>query len=81
MKAWNDAENQTIEKLPDSSYYRIEEGFPIPICTKKMTNQVYFLNINDKYLSLATGSENKKFRNDNEQKIYQAEEKMYELDS
>jgi hypothetical protein len=46
-----------------------------------MTNQVYFLNTNDKYLSLATGSENKKFRNDNEQKIYQAEEKMYELDS
>jgi len=77
LKAWNDTENQTFEKVADSSYYKIDEGFPIPTCTIKMTEEVYFKNLNDAYLSLATGSENKRFRNTNEEKIYTTEDKMY----
>jgi hypothetical protein len=83
LKPWNDIENQTFERLPDSSYYRIEDGFPIPTCTRKMMDPVYHENINDQYLSLATGSENFKFkfRNTNEEGIYKTEDKMYELDT
>ena len=67
--------------MADSSYYKIDEGFPIPTCTVKMTQAVYYNNLNDAYLSLATGSENKKFRNTNEEKIYTTEDKMYEYDT
>lgn len=81
LKAWNDTENTTFEKVADSSYYKIDEGFPIPTCTMKMTDEVYWKNLNDIYLSLATGSENKKFRNTNEDKIYTIEDKMYEYDT
>jgi hypothetical protein len=81
LKAWNDTENTTFDKVADSSYYRINEGFPIPTCTTKMTDSVYYSNLNDIYLSLATGSENKKFRNTNEDKIYTIEDKMYEYDT
>lgn len=83
LKPWNDIDNQTFEKIPDSSYYKIEEGFPIPTCTRKMMEEVYWKNINDRYLSLATGSENFKFkfRNTNEENIYKTEDKMYELDT
>ena len=81
LKAWNDTENQTFEKVADSSYYKIDEGFPIPTCTLKMQDDVYFKNLNDAYLSLATGSENKRFRNTNEEKIYSTEDKMYEYDT
>ena len=42
---------------------------------------MYFKNLNDAYLSLATGSENKRFRNTNEEKIYSTEDKMYEYDT
>ena len=81
LKAWNDTENTTFEKVADSSYYKIDEAFPIPTCTMKMTDPVYHKNLNDVYLSLATGSENKKFRNTNEDKIYTIEDKMYEYDT
>ena len=81
LKAWNDTENSTFEKYQDSTYYKIDEGFPIPTCTMKMTDEVYYKNLNDVYLSLATGSENKKFRNTNEDKIYTIEDKMYEYDT
>ena len=40
-------ENQTFERLPDSSYYRISDGFPIPTCTRKMMEEIYHNNIND----------------------------------
>lgn len=48
-----------------------------------MMDPVYHENINDQYLSLATGSENFKFkfRNTNEEGIYKTEDKMYELDT
>jgi hypothetical protein len=83
LKPWNDTENQTFKKIPDSSYYMIEEGFPIPTCTMKMVEEIYHKNINDKYLSLAIGTENFKFkfRNHNEDQIYKTEDKMYELDT
>ena len=51
LKPWNDTENlqtnQSFEKIPDSSYYRIEEGFPIPTCTMKMLDPIYYENLND----------------------------------
>ena len=83
LKPWNDTENQTFEKIPDSSYYRIENGFPIPTCTRKMMEEIYHRNLNDQYLSLAIGTENFKFkfRNTNEEQIYKTEDKMYELDT
>lgn len=83
LRPWSDAENQTFEKIPDSSYYKIDEGFPIPTCTRKMMEEIYWSNINDQYLSLATGSENFKFkfRNTNEEQIYRTEDRMYEIDS
>lgn len=83
LKPWNDTENQKYEKIPNSSYYRIGEEFPIPTCTRKQMEEVYFKNINDQYLSLATGSENFKFkfRNTNEDSIYKNEDKLYELDT
>ena len=83
LKPWNDIENQKFELLPNSSYYKIEDGFPIPTCTAKMCDEIYHKNINDQYLSLATGSENFKFkfRNTNEEQIYKTEDKMYELDT
>lgn len=86
LKPWNDTNNQTFEKIPDSSYYKIEEGFPIPTCTRKMMEEVYWKNLNDQYLSLAIGQENvengeQKFRNTNVENIYKTEDKMYEIDT
>ena len=60
IKPWNDLDHQAFEKIsPDSSYYRIDDrdGFPIPTCTAKELDPVYKNNLNDRYLSLATGSE------------------------
>lgn len=61
IRPWNDLENQPFEKIsPDSSYYKIDDRdgeFPIPTCTAKMEDEVYWKNLNDYYLSLATGSE------------------------
>ena len=81
LKPWNDTENPTFEKITGSSYYRIEEGFPIPNCSTKMKDKVYWGNLNDQYLSLATGSENQKFRNTNEEIIYKTEDKLYQFDT
>jgi histone deacetylase complex regulatory component SIN3 len=53
----------------------------MPTCTMKMLQEVYWNNLNDVYLSLATGSENKKFRNTYEEKIYTNEDKLYEHDT
>jgi hypothetical protein len=47
----------------------------------KMTDPVYFNNVNDKYLSLATGSENLKIRNTNEEILIRTEDKMYMFDT
>ena len=81
MKPWNDHENQTLPET-NSSYYRIEEGFPIPTCTGKMMEPLFYENINDRYLSLAIGTENFKFkfRNVNEENMYKAEDQLYEYD-
>ena len=51
-----------------------------------MLNSIYLKNINDRYLSLATGSEkteNSKFafKNNYEEKIFQHEDKLYEYDT
>lgn len=86
LKTWNDIENLNqlnFEKIPDSSYYKITEGFPVPTCTKKMLEEIYFGNINDKYLSASIGLENfkSKFRNTNEENVYRTEDKMYEIDT
>lgn len=58
LKPWNDHENQTFEKIPGSSYFKIDDDFPIPTCSAKMIDQIYHSNINDRYLSLAIGTEN-----------------------
>lgn len=44
---------------------------------------VYYKNLNDRYLSLALGTENYKFkfRNINEENVYKAEDKLYEHDT
>ena len=36
LKPWNDLENQKFEKIHDSSYYKIEHQFPLPICSAKL---------------------------------------------
>lgn len=79
LKPWNDHENQTFEKIPDSSYFKIDDDFPIPTCSGKMIEEVYHKNINDRYLSLAIGTENFKFkfRNLNEENVYKAEDNLY----
>jgi hypothetical protein len=79
LKPWNDPENQTFEKIPDSSYFKIDDDFPIPTCSGKMIEDVYHMNINDRYLSLAIGTENFKFkfRNLNEEAVYKAEDQLY----
>ena len=79
LKPWNDHENQTFEKIPDSSYFKIDDDFPIPTCSAKMIDEVYHKNINDRYLSLAIGTENFKFRfrNQNEENVYKAEDNLF----
>jgi len=79
LKPWNDHENQTFEKIPDSSYFKIDDDFPIPTCSRKMMEEIYHKNINDRYLSLAIGTENFKFkfRNLNEENVYKAEDNLY----
>ena len=47
----------------------------------RQQDEVYFNNLNDRYLSLAMGSENQKFRNQNEDLIYKTEDKMYLIDT
>ena len=84
LKPWNDTENQTFEKIQESSYYRIPDDFPIPTCTRKMMYELYYNHVNDRYLSLATGSEGNfkfKVRNSYEEIIYKTEDKMYEFDT
>lgn len=85
LRPWNDIENQKYTKIPGSSYYKIAEKFPLPICSAKMdpyNGKFYTELLNDQYLSLATGSENYKFkvRNLNEEMIYKNEDDMFKLD-
>jgi hypothetical protein len=64
----------------EQSYFKINDQFPNPICSKKMREEVYRLNLNDKYISISTGSENKNCRNTNVENIYKAEDKLFEFD-
>ena len=43
-------------------------------------HEVYYKNLNDNYISVSTGSENKNYRNTNVENIYKAEDKLYEFD-
>lgn len=86
LRPWNDLENQKFEKIQDSSYYRIEDDFPLPICTAKLDpshGPFYAQFLNENYLSLSMGSENFKFkiRNINEDMIFKNEDEMYKLDT
>jgi|TARA_B110000285_G_scaffold232946_1_gene305368 hypothetical protein len=86
LRPWNDLENQKFEKIHDSSYYRIEDHFPLPICSAKLdpANGVFYRQfLNENYLSLSMGSENFKFkiRNINEDMIFKNEDEMYKLDT
>ena len=80
LKPWNDLENQTFERVGESSYFKIDENHPNPLCTKKMLHSVFYLNVNDKYKSFSTGSENKNYRNTNEESMYKNEDKLFEFD-
>ena len=64
LKPWNDLPNQKFEKILDSSYYRMPDNFPLPICSAKMEAppDVYQQFLNERYLSLSMGSENFKFK-------------------
>lgn len=86
LRPWNDLENQRFEKIHDSSYYRIDKHFPLPICSAKLDPKhdgFYKGFLNDKYLSLSLGSESYKFkmRNANEDAIFKNEDDMYKLDT
>jgi histone deacetylase complex regulatory component SIN3 len=91
IKPWNDLDHQAFEKIsPDSSYYRIDDrdGFPIPTCTAKELDPVFKANLNDRYLSLATGSEKAETRGATESvknqyadRLYQNEDRLYEKDT
>jgi histone deacetylase complex regulatory component SIN3 len=86
LRPWNDLENQVFEKIPDSSYCKINEDFPLPIQTAKLNpanNGFYQQFLNENYLSLSMGSENFKFkiRNINEDNIFKNEDEMYKLDT
>lgn len=84
-------ENQPFEKIsPESSYYRIDDrdgDFPIPTCTAKMSDEIYMNNLNDYYLSLATGSEKAEnnqaysIKNQYADKLFHNEDKLYERDT
>jgi hypothetical protein len=85
LRPWNDLENQKFEKIHDSSYYKIDANFPLPICSAKMDPKnagQYAPFLNERYLSLSMGSENFKFkiRNINEDMIFKNEDDMYKLD-
>ena len=45
-----------------------------------MNDEVYWKNLNDHYICVSTGSENKNCRNLNVENIYKAEDKLYEFD-
>jgi len=84
LRPWNDLEHQTFQKLAGSSYLKMNKDFPLPICTQKINpehNGFYPKLLNDYYLSLATGSENYKFkvRNVNEDMIFKNEDDMYKI--
>lgn len=86
LRPWNDLENQRFEKIQDSSYYKIDKNFPLPICSAKIDPKhdgFYQGFLNDKYLSLSMGSESYKFklRNVNEDMIFKNEDEMYKLDT
>lgn len=80
LKSWNDIDGYGFERVGEQSYYKVDDNFPNPICTKKMTEEVYHKNLNDYYISVSTGSENKNSRNTNVENIYKAEDKLYEFD-
>lgn len=79
LKPWNDHEKLTFKKIPDSSYFLIDDSYPIPSCSAKQSRPVYTHNLNDRYLSLAVGTENFKFRerNANEENVFKAEDTLY----
>jgi hypothetical protein len=80
LRSWNEIEGLGFEKVEEQSYFKLDHTWPDPICSKKMTESVYFSNINDKYISISTGSENKNCRNTNVENIYKAEDRLFELD-
>jgi histone deacetylase complex regulatory component SIN3 len=80
LKPWNDLENQTFERVGESSYFKIDDNHPNPTATQKMMYSVYNDNVNDKYKSFSTGSENKNYRNTNEESMYKNEDKLFEFD-
>ena len=49
LKPMNDPENlqtESFKKIPDSSYYHIEDDYPISYCTAMMEDEVYHKNLN-----------------------------------
>lgn len=86
LKPWNELDSQRWSKIADSSYFKLDEAFPMPICSAKMAPENkddYRAFLNDKYLSLSMGSENFgrfKVRNANEDLIFKNEDEMYKLD-
>lgn len=80
LKSWNDVEGFNLERVPSQCYYKLTAEFPNPIATKKMTDPIYYLNINDKYISVSTGSENSNCRNTNVVNIFKVEDKLFEFD-
>jgi len=86
LRPWNDLENQRFEKIQDSSYYKLDKDFPLPVCTAKLHpshGAFYQQFLNERYLSLSMGSENFKFkiRNVNEDLMFKNEDEMYKLDT
>ena len=86
LKPWNDLENQKFEKIPESSYFKIDQFFQLPICSAKMDpkNGTFYQEfLNEKYLMLSLGSESFGFkvRNQNEDLIFKNEDNMYKLDT
>ena len=84
LKPWYDIENQKFTKIPDSTYYKINEGFPLPMQSAKLdpkNGDAYHPFLNEKYLMLSIGSENFKFkdRNLHENMIFKNEDEMYRL--
>mmetsp|Transcript_28671 Transcript_28671/g.43291 ORF Transcript_28671/g.43291 Transcript_28671/m.43291 type:complete len:459 (+) Transcript_28671:1713-3089(+) len=85
LRPWNDLENQEFSKVPNSSYFKMHETFPLPICSQKINPKHgghYLKILNDRYLSLATGSESYQFKvkNINEDMIFKNEDDMYKMD-
>ena len=65
-----------------SSYYRLPDGYPNPVCSGRHLDPVVSTTLNETYCGITTGSENFKLKHkqEHEEILFKTEDSIYSYD-